>query len=452
MSTMRRWLPGTLLLLAGIVGPAGAAISPQEALLRAKPAVTLVIVEVPAEVTLTCPGGREQTVTPSPFRETATGWFLDPSGWLITNAHVVTPAHKPSERLSKDLAERAARTACGERGMIAAAATAKVKLDPSVSVMLSNGIRFSASVAKYSPPVTGEAMSGRDLALLRVEAADMPTLPLGNSSTLKIGDRLHILGFPGVVLTHELLNASAKAEASVTNGAVSGFKQDRAGDPVIQTDAAAALGNSGGPAVDDQGRVVGVLTFVSDGGEGGAVQGFNFLIPVQAVREFLAGTAAKTDQPGNFNRAWHAALEQFFAGRYTTAAKSLAEANRLAPELPDVKRITAENAELIKNPPPRPFPWALVAALVALVSVAAGGAFGWVRWRRNRFRVRASEVARLVETAPEPPVILDVRDDQTYAKSPVRIPNARHVAPEALARGEAALTIEPSRTVVAYCT
>ena len=49
---------------------------------------------------------------------------------------------------------------------MAAARTAKVKLDPSISVMLSNGIRFSATVAKYSPPVTGEAMSGRDLASL----------------------------------------------------------------------------------------------------------------------------------------------------------------------------------------------------------------------------------------------------------------------------------------------
>ncbi len=336
--------------------------------------------------------------------------------------------------------------------MMAAARAAKVRLDPSISVMLSNGIRLSATVATYSPPVTGESMSGRDLALLRLEASDMPTLPLGDSSTLQIGDRVHILGFPGVVLTHELLNASAKAEASVTNGAISGFKQDRAGHPVIQTDAAAALGNSGGPAVDDRGRVVGVLTFISDGGEDGAVQGFNFLIPIQVVREFLAGTAAKPDQPGNFDRAWHQGLQQFFAGNYAAAAKPFAEANRLVPELPDVKRISAENAEGIKNPPPRPFPWALVAAVVAAVSVGVVGGFAWLRWKRNRFRIRASEVARLVESSPDPPLILDVRDASTYDKSPVQIPNARHLPPEALARGASPLTIEPTRTVVAYCT
>src|SRR2546426_10583538 len=94
-------------------------------------------------------------------------------------------------------------------------------------------------------------MSGQDLALLKLEAADMPVLPLADSAQARIGDRLHIIGFPAVVLSHELLNSSAKMEASVTGGAISGFKQDRANQPVIQTDAPAAGGNSGGPAGED---------------------------------------------------------------------------------------------------------------------------------------------------------------------------------------------------------
>jgi S1-C subfamily serine protease len=451
MLIMRRALPG-LLLAVGAVMPASAAVSPQETLVRAKPAVTLVIVEVGSEVTLTCPGGREQTVTPAPFRETGTGWFVDPSGWLITNAHVVARAHGPSERASRDQIRRAVTSACGETGMAAAARTAKVKLDPSISVILSNGIRLAATVAKYSPPLTGEAMSGRDLALLRLEASDMPTLPLGDSAALRVGDRVHILGFPGVVLSHELLNSSAKVEASITNGAISAFKQDRAGQPIIQTDAAAAQGNSGGPVIDDRGRVVGVLTFASEGPEDEGIQGFNFVIPVQAVREFLAGTAAKPDQPGNFDRAWQEALRQFFAGNHAAATKPLTEANRLLPELPDVKRITAENAELIKNPPPRPFPWAAITAVIAVLTLGIAGGFAFLRWKRNRFRVRASELARMLESDAQPPLILDVRDASTYDKSPVKIPNARHLPQEALASGQAALTVEPTRTVVAYCT
>lgn len=421
-----------------------AEVSIQEVLLRAKPAVVLIVSEVATEVQLKCGAAGDTAASPPPFRETGTGWLVNPNGWVVTNAHVVSPAHRPPEWLLAQQAEKAARPGCR---------VANVKADPSISVFLSNGFRLSASVVKYSPPVAGEGMSGQDLALLKLEAADMPLLSLGDSSTRQIGDRLHILGFPEVVLTHELLSASAKVEASVTHGAISGLKQDKAGQPVIQTDAPAAWGNSGGPAVDDEGRVVGVLTFAtpSPDEQGTIVQGFNFIIPVQAVREFLRGTDVKLDEPSRFNAAWHAALGDFFAGNYTRAAPAFAEANRLMPELPDVKRLTAENQEKIKNPPPRPFPWGWVATGVTMASLAAYAGLLGLRWRRNRFRIRPAEVARLMDGASSP-LILDVRDTSTYERSPVRIPNSRHVPPEALASGGLSLEVEPDRTVVAYCT
>src|SRR5204863_5331798 len=173
------------------------------------------------------------------------------------------------------------------REALASTPADRVTLEPTVSIILQNGMRLAARVAKYSAPGGGEAMSARDLALLRVEAADMPTLPLGDSGALKIGDKLSIIGFPDVVREHELVKD--KADASVTNGTVSGFKQDRANQPVIQTDAAAEPGISGGPALNPAGAVVGVVTFVTQG-EGGAVQGVNFIIPSGAVRDFLSGT------------------------------------------------------------------------------------------------------------------------------------------------------------------
>ena len=68
-------------------------ISLQEGLLRAKPAVVVVLSEVSAEVTLDCGAGPTK-VTPPVFRETGTGWFVDGDGWVITNGHVVQPAHE----------------------------------------------------------------------------------------------------------------------------------------------------------------------------------------------------------------------------------------------------------------------------------------------------------------------------------------------------------------------
>jgi len=434
------------LLVAFVPALVEAAPTIQEVLLRAKPAVVLVISEVVAEVRLRCPGG-DETVTPPPLRETGTGWFVNPSGWLITNAHVVSAAQRPPESLESQQVQqvqKAARPGCR---------VVSAKLDPSISVILSNGFRLAATVVKYSPPVAGEEMSGQDLALLKLEAADMPSLAFGNSDAAKIGDRVHIIGFPGVVLTHELLNASAKVEASITNGAVSGFHRDRTGQPVIQTDAPAAWGNSGGPAINDSGEVIGVLTFVTlEGEQSGLVQGFNFVIPSRVVRQFLQGTEVTLDEPSPFNRAWHLALTDFFAGNHRRAEAAFVEANRLLPELPDLMRLSRENAERIKNPPPRAFPWAALASTITGLSLAVlGGLLGW-RWKRNRFRITPAAAARLIDALPDPPVILDVREATAYERSPLRIPNSRHITEQGLESGRPDLGIDPGRMVVAYCT
>ena len=111
------------------------------------------------------------------------------------------------------------------------------------------------------------------------------------------------------MLSHELLNKSATLEASVTKGSVSGVKQDTIGQDLVQTDAAASHGNSGGPAITDEATVIGVLTFISLSPQGGSVvQGFNFLIPARDVRKFVEGTDVVPGRDSGFNRAWVAGL------------------------------------------------------------------------------------------------------------------------------------------------
>jgi S1-C subfamily serine protease len=443
---VRSLIGALLVVLAPALASAQPAVSLQEALLRAKPAVALVISEVGGDVAVRCGAGAETTVTPAPFRETGTGWFVASSGWLVTNGHVVSSAHRPPEWLLRERTQKAVAQACG-----AAAGTGRARLEPSISVLIANGVRLPASVVKYSPPVGGEAMSGQDLALLKLDAADMPTLSLADSAQARIGDRLHVIGFPSVVLSHELLNSSAKMDASVTSGAISGFKQDRANQPVIQTDAPAAGGNSGGPAVNDAGEVVGVLTFVtvSSDTQADIVQGFNFVIPAAAVVKFLDGTPVPRDERSRFNAAWHSGLRDYFAGNYRRARGELAEANRLLPELPDVRRLTTDNDERLKGAPLLPWTWVAVGMLV--VSAAGWTALLVRRRQRNRFRIPPAEVMRLIE-GPAPPMILDVRAADAYARSPVRIPRSLHVPLESLANGAAAVPADPSRVVVAYCT
>jgi S1-C subfamily serine protease/rhodanese-related sulfurtransferase len=457
-----------------VLPPRAAALSVQDALLRAKPAVALVSAEVGGAVTLDC-GRGPLTVTPRPFTETGTAWFVDGRGYLITNAHVVDPAQRLPAWVVYELKKRAVEEGClepalrarkltlGERpdveeGLRRSVSLPAAKLAPTtgVTVVLSNGAKLPAQVVKFSPPVLLDASgqplpdSGRDLALLRVAPGTYPALPVTDHDP-NLGDPVHILGFPGVVLTHELLSQSARLEASVTNGEVSGFKQDAIGQNVIQTDAPAAHGNSGGPAISDEAAVVGVMTFITLSASGSEVQGFNFLVPAKDVRVFLRGTDVRPGQ-SQFNQVWSAGVTALLDGRYTTALARFREADRLLPNLADVRRAMSEAEDKLRHPPPRPFPWAwAITGTVTFLSLGAWGGLGARRWRRNRFRVQPSKVVDFLEKGLNP-VLLDVRTGKDFETSPLKLPGAIRVDPEAIAQGRIDLALDPKQLIITYCT
>jgi S1-C subfamily serine protease/rhodanese-related sulfurtransferase len=463
-------------LVAALTASPTLALTVQEAILLAKPAVVLVTARVDAEITMNCGKGLV-TVKPKPFIETGTGWFVDGRGWVVTNAHVVDPVQRLPPWVVHELKKKAIDQACVEPALKAqglmrgqrpdledqirrdassrAMDSVKVEPEPSLSVQLSNGVSVPAEVKKFSAPlltdVRGKPMpdSGRDLALLRVKDGVYPALDL-SSRDPQIGDPLHIIGFPGVVLSHELLNQSATREASVTNGGVSGFQVDAIGQDMIQTDAPAAHGNSGGPAVGDDARLIGVLTFISLSEGGSIVQGFNFLIPARDVRTFLQKTDVKVGE-SRFNPVWAAGLELLRLDRYSAASAKIGEANTLLPNLADVKRALAEAEAKVKNPPPRPFPWAWATLSVSLLSVGAYGGMFARRWWHNRFRILPGQVIGAIETGVTP-VLLDVRTQTDFETSPLRLPGAVRVEPEAVGAPDFRLAVEPDQMIVTYCT
>jgi len=468
-----------VLVAAALLAPRPApALTVQEVILRATPAVALVTSRVDAEVTLNC-GAGPVTVKPRPFVETGTGWFVDGRGWVITNAHVVDPSHRMPPWVTHELKKSAIDLGCVDpalraRGLMRgqnpgledqlrrdasarALDAAKVTTKPSLVVQLSNGVKLPAEVKKFSAPLllnaVGEPVpdSGRDLALLSVPEGTYPALPVATRDP-KIGDAVHILGFPGVVLSHELLNQSSAIEASATNGAVSGIKQDAIGQELVQTDAPAAHGNSGGPAVGHDGTVLGVLTFVSLSSQGAVVQGFNFLIPARDVLKFLQGTAVTRPGQSAFNDAWYAGIAALGNERWSTALARFNEANALQPKLTSVMRSLKEADEKVKNPPPRPFPWAWVALGVTVLSVGGYGGMWGRKWWKNRYRVLPTQVIGFIERGLNP-LLLDVRTKNDYETSPLKLPGSLRVEPETILKSDQfEIPAEPSQIVVAYDT
>jgi len=123
-----------------------------------------------------------------------------------------------------------------------------------------------------------------DLAMLKIEGANLPVAPLGDSGRLTIGETVVAIGNPLWI----------EGGATVTAGVVSGLGRstEQEGLPVlhnlIQTDAAINPGNSGGPLVDLAGRVVGINTAVI-----ASAHGIGFAIPINSARPVIKELIAR---------------------------------------------------------------------------------------------------------------------------------------------------------------
>jgi serine protease Do len=112
-----------------------------------------------------------------------------------------------------------------------------------------------------------------DLALVRIEADNLPTLPLGDSDALRPGD-------PVVAIGHPL-----GLEDTVSNGLVSAVREVGDDFTILQISAPIAPGSSGGPIFNDKGEVVGIATLILTGG-----QNLNFGVPVKYLRPIMTAT------------------------------------------------------------------------------------------------------------------------------------------------------------------
>ncbi len=357
------------LLVAGTPAAPDAATESelQSAVFRAKPAVVMIMVRIGATATVRCSDGSTAVVRPGSIGELGSGSIIHPDGWIVTNGHVVQPYQEGADgAFAAELLENAVASACAAEldGLSGAMHTQRIRalaaspenrgglaLERTLQVHLSNGKSYPAEVKFYSPPAyvvvatatdasgISRTEHGRDVAILKIEDKELPVVRLARHSTdLHLGQALFVIGYPGVVVSHELLSRATQYEPSITTGRISGFKEDIGGQRVLQTDAAIIQGNSGGPVFDDRGQVIGAATFTSLQGSQ-VVQGFNFLIPVETVQEAArkAGVTPKGDSM--FTRLWNHGVDLYIRDLHYRAYRNMSAANRIHPGFPDVERV-----------------------------------------------------------------------------------------------------------------
>lgn len=115
----------------------------------------------------------------------------------------------------------------------------------------------------------------KDIAIIKIRGFDLPAVELGNSNELKTGEPVMAIGSPQGL------------QGTVTAGVVSAIRDDpfSGGYQVIQTDAAANPGNSGGPLLNGKGQVVGIITSKLK-----ASEGLNFAVPINYLRGLMDST------------------------------------------------------------------------------------------------------------------------------------------------------------------
>lgn len=222
------------------------------------------------------------------------GSFINPEGYILTNAHVVSFANETEmyrdlnfammdfagELTDNVIANLTGDIPAGFRSDMAQYIDNYSNISkPRTEIYVLTGIAdpkdngVPAVVIKIGGPYPD-----KDVAIIKTDIINRPSVYLGDSDILDVGTPIFVIGYPGVAEISE----ESMLEPSVTAGIISAKKASEQGWPLLQIDAAISGGNSGGPVFDSRGEVIGIATLGST-----ETQGFNWIVPINIVKEFM---------------------------------------------------------------------------------------------------------------------------------------------------------------------
>lgn len=235
--------------------------------------------------------------------------------------------------LYKMIQENIMKVAADQDKFIVKLANDPIVIDPDLArndfinaIGTSETIRLAELVAyNYPNPISVDAVlsgkreTGSDVAILKVTDPGglvFPSLALGTSEGLKEGSPVIVIGYPGLVAggADSIVNAKSSATPTITKGIISAIKADQAGLKLIQVDASIDHGNSGGPAINEKGEVIGIATY----GIGSQSGNYNFLRDIEDLKK-LAQENSMTIAPSATYIEWAQGLDYFWREHYKQA-------------------------------------------------------------------------------------------------------------------------------------
>lgn len=312
------------------------------------------------------------------------GFVIHPDGFILTSGHVVAPTREPAA-MAHDLRRNGAIAALMKHfpvdqlrrlhrgdaleGYVTALAEAGRIDDVAVvnEVDLSNGEKLPFRIVEFSPALS---QRGTDLALLAVSRKNLPVVPLGDSDSTRVGDSIWAIGYPAVASsTDEViggwLSADSDLVATFNPGMITAIKTNVLNIPIFQSNVAIYRGNSGGPAVNRDGEVIGISTW----GHAEAEQ-IKFLVPVNVAKNFIATAKVPINVEGDFARHYRAALDAASEGNWPVTDRELTRAGAMFRNSPDLLHLRRDTTRALQSMPLwRQHPFAVGSATIAVAAV-----------------------------------------------------------------------------------
>ncbi|MFH0973524.1 MAG: trypsin-like peptidase domain-containing protein, partial [Candidatus Micrarchaeota archaeon] len=337
-----------------------------------------------------------------------TGFIVSSDGYIVTNAHVVLAEQKPEDMLVNALFNSFANQLYAEAsqyynikpedkdavveillekfidyfnqyGQITDVATNYYVLNGVASPGEDLKVKSWVSVLKKEGTVfekIGDEYSwGRDIAVIKVDKTNLPTVKLGDSNAVQVGEKVFIIGYPGTKMD-ELFKPESLLEPTVTQGIISARRTLKNGLETLQTDAAINHGNSGGPVFNDRGEVIGIATFGTGPEEG--IEAIKFAMPINLAKEYLNELNVKNEATA-IDAKYSEALEAFWKKDCYAALPKLKEVLVLYPEHPYVQDyVNACERAIQAGEIQKPFD-STIGIIIAVVLIVAAVAFYFFR-------------------------------------------------------------------------